>query len=367
MRVMYILFSFTVGGTERLVVDICNEMVKQNNEVYLYIINDLYDTKLFENLLPDVKIICKNRPVGSKKKYREIFEINTFCKKHKIDVIHCNSFNIPELLIVTKIFQRKIRIIYTIHGLGQFANISKYRIFYRNYVCDSIIAISESVKEDIINEGIIPKKISVVYNAIDLEKFERKKYKEVVERTHAITIGNVARIDCRQKGQDILVSAIDELKKDYTIRCLFAGAADKEHQHEYNELKKRAEKIESESNSQIVFMGNVDNIPKFLESIDIFVLPSRIEGFGISLIEAMKMNIPCVACDLNGPREIIGGEERGTLFETGNAKDLANKLRNVIENYDLYAKKAYDAEKYVKKNYDIKNMVMKLEKIYKGE
>ena len=204
--------------------------------------------------------------VGSKKKYREIFEINTFCKKHKIDVIHCNSFNIPELLIVTKIFQRKIRIIYTIHGLGQFANISKYRIFYRNYVCDSIIAISESVKEDIINEGIIPKKISVVYNAIDLEKFERKKYKEVVERTHAITIGNVARIDCRQKGQDILVSAIDELKKDYTIRCLFAGAADKEHQHEYNELKKRAEKIESESNSQIVFMGNVDNIPKFLES-----------------------------------------------------------------------------------------------------
>lgn len=362
MKIMYLLFSFTIGGTERLIVDICNEMVKHDNKVYLYIVNDLYDKKLLESLSPEVVIVCKNRTIGSKKKVLELFEISAFCKKNKIDIVHCNSFDVPELLLLTKLLQRRIKILYTIHGLEQFKNINKLRIIYRNIICDSIIAISKSVKNDIVKAGIIESKISVIYNAIDTSKFEMNNKKKNFGRE--IVIGNVARIDCEKKGQDILLNAISELKDYYDVDCIFAGGADEKHLEEYTNLKKKAENIICDSNTRIEFIGNVDNVSEFLNNIDIFVLPSRSEGFGISLIEAMKMRVPCIASDLSGPKEIIGDNERGTLFQTNNEHDLANKIRMVIENYEYYLAKAYEAEKYVEKNFDIKEMVNKLQKLY---
>ena len=56
MKIMYLLFSFTVGGTERLVANICNQMENQNEEVHLYIINDLIDDNLLDTLNENIHV-----------------------------------------------------------------------------------------------------------------------------------------------------------------------------------------------------------------------------------------------------------------------------------------------------------------------
>ena len=149
MRIMYLLFSFTVGGTERLVANICNQMEAQNEEVYLYIINDLIDDNLLNTLNKNIQVKLLKRKVGSKDKISPLFEVAKYIKKNKIEVVHCNSFNAPELLILSKFVNHNCKVVSTIHGMGQFENIGKNKIFLKNWICDKFIGISNAVVDDI--------------------------------------------------------------------------------------------------------------------------------------------------------------------------------------------------------------------------
>lgn len=361
MKIMYLLFSFTIGGTERLVTDICNEMVSKNHEVYLYIVNDLYSEDLLNTVDSNVRIILQKRSIGGGAKFQTILKITRFIRENRIDVVHCNSFNSPELLFLSKIINYNTKVVHTIHDVGQYKTLNWVKCRYRSFICDRFIAISNSVKKDIITFGVDPNKVTVVYNAIDLKKFAKKEDK-VYDPKHVI-IGNVARINSEKKGQDILIRALTKIKNEnISIECFFAGAADVSKQDDLKKLEKLAIMLEVGDN--IHFLGNVNDVPEFLSKIDIFVLPSRFEGFGISLIEAMAMGIPCVASKLDGPAEIIGRNERGFLFEPNDVNDLANRLKELIKNYSVQKIKCNKNMEYVYKNFDIINMCEKLVEIY---
>lgn len=360
---MYLLFSFTVGGAEKLVADLCNEMTVQNQDVYLYIVNDFYSDDLLKTLNKKVHVELQKRKVGCGEKAKTLVRISDYIRKHKIDVVHCNSLDTPDLLLLKPILYRRTKIVHTIHDVGQYGSIPKWKVAFRNSLCDSFVAISNSVKEDLIEAGASVQKVNVVYNAIDLNKF-RNPQKRVFDKDHVV-IGNVARMMPEKKGQDILVAAMVRLKNEYpTLECEFAGGYDAQHEMAYDALKN--EVIKEGLSNNISFLGNVENIPAFLEKIDIFVLPSRYEGFGISLIEAMSMGIPCIASDLDGPAEIIGNNERGELFQVGNADELAAKIRHIISHYIEYQEKQFKIRNYICENFDICEMSRRLLKIYAG-
>lgn len=361
MKIMYLLFSFTVGGTEKLITDICNEMVKKKQKVYLYIVNKHYTSDMFQRLDAEVVVKKQERICGSGNILNTMINIYKYVRKNEIEIIHCNAFDTPELIALCKLLRPKTKIIYTIHDVGQYKTLNKFRIIYRNWICNSIIAISKSVEKDIIEAGADKDKVKMVYNAINIERFvpeERYNF-----NSPYIVIGNVARIDVSKKGQDILIEAISKVK-NRNIKCVFAGEADQKQMEEANQLKFKAKNIEKLSGNVITFLGNINNIPGFLSKINIFILPSRFEGFGISLIEAMSMKIPCISSNIDGPKEIIGEEERGYLFEAENPQALAEKIDYVIGNYEEAKEKAEHAYKYVKDNFDIKEMCNKLLKLY---
>lgn len=364
MRILYLMFSYTVGGTERLVTDICNDLVLKKNEVYLYIVNDLIDDTMIQKVNPKVHIKRYGRTVGSKDKLKVLFELARYIKKEKIDIVHCNALNTPELLLVTKIIAPHVKVVYTIHGMNQYGQLNKLKIRYRNIICDQIIAISESVKKDIINAGAMSKKVTVVYNAIDFKRIDNNLPQTHTFDKNKVVIGNVARFEPEIKGQDILLDAMGKLIKLYPqIKCLFAGAPDKGHYDQYVSLKERMEK---KYPNNISFMGNIDDVAGFLKKIDIFVLPSRFEGFGLSLVEAMSMGVPCVASKLAGPEEVLEYGKRGSLFEAENSNELVSKIEYVIENYSEEKCKAQENRSYVRNKYDIRNMTKQLISIYDG-
>ena len=361
MKIMYLLFSFTLGGTEKLVSSICNEMSKRNNDVYLYIVNQYYDQEMFDDISPNMKVILKNREPKFLNIFKAMIDLYKYCKKENIDVIHCNSFDSPELIFLCKLFLPKIKIIYTIHNIGSYEKLKKIRVNYRNLFCNSILAISKSVYDEIVRNGADKKITKIVYNAIDTKKFQRKSEYEL--RKEQIIIGNVARINLEQKGQDILLKALNKASEKYNIKCLLAGEPDEAHQKDLLKLKKMADEISSEK-LKIVFEGKVNNVPAFLDKLDIFVLPSRNEGFGISLIEAMEMEVPCVASKNDGPMELIGNDERGLLFEKENTDDLNRCIKKVIEEEDFRNNIVKNAKEYVDNNFNIEKMCEQLESIY---
>lgn len=360
MRIMYIMFSFTVGGTERLVADICNEMSKREHDVYLYIINDYYSEYLLSTIDEKVHIELQNRTIGGKGKFKLVKRITEFIRDNKINVVHSNSFDCPELFVLKKLFFNKTKIFHTVHDVGQYKNLSKLRIWLRNKICDKIIAISNIVHNDVVKFGADQNKVITVYNAINFKKFYEVNYKRL-DKSEKIEIGNVARLIPPKKGQDVLIGAIAKVKKIYPqIYCKFAGTYDG---YDFSkQLKQLADELNVTDN--VAFLGNVDNVPKFLSEINIFVLPSKYEGFGISLIEAMSLGIPCIASNLDGPKELVEKVKCGLLFESGDEGDLADKILFTIENYKVLKEQSIENINTVKELFDIKVMCNKLETLY---
>lgn len=357
MNILYLLFSFTTGGTERLITDICNQMIKQNHNVHLFIVNDLYSQNMLQAVNPAVKIHLYGRPVGGKK-LKTILDITKYIRNNRIQVVHCNSFDAPELLLLQPIAFPKVKILHTIHDVGQYKKLGKLKIALRNLICDRFVAISQCVKDDIIQYGANAGKVHVVYNAIDLTRFQP------ASRSHNpndnFRIGSVARIMPEKKGQDVLLEAIGLIHKKYPkIQCVFAGEPDTAHQEAFCQLKETARALDIAD--QVSFLGNVDDVPGLLATLDVFVLPSRYEGFGISLVEAMAMGIPCIASCLDGPAEVLQNGKYGLLFPVGNAQELALKLEQLIEDYATYKTSATETIQYVKTQYNIVNMCAQLE------
>ncbi|MBO5867940.1 MAG: glycosyltransferase [Oscillospiraceae bacterium] len=355
MNILYLLFSFTTGGTERLVSDICNEMASRGHNVHLLIVNDLIDQSMLDSLNDNVQVCLQKRTAGGGDKLGTLLKIARYIRDNKIAFVHCNSFAAPELLLLKPLYFPKVKIIHTVHGMGQYKTLGKAKCLLRNLLCHRFIAISDSVKEDMLAYGAAPKKLRTVYNAINLSKFVPA---EKVPST-PIVIGNVARIMPEVKGQDILLEALSKLSVDF--RCFFAGGADAVHQKDLEALKQQAARLGIDQ--KVTFVGNVEDIPAFLSKLDIFVLPSRSEGFGISLIEAMAMGIPCIASQLDGPAEVLQNGKYGTLFMPESSDDLAQKLEEVLSNFPQKQETAKCALHYVRETFSIVTMCDHLEQV----
>ena len=165
------------------------------------------------------------------------------------------------------------------------------------------------------------------------------------------------------KGQDILLEAIKLIKIQHpNVLALFVGGVAEKQRRDFEQLKKYVKENSLEEN--VKFLGNIDNIPEFLNEIDICVVPSRSEGFGLALVEAMAMGVPCIASNIAGPREIVMNEGIGELFENGDSKSLSKKIEEVISKYDDIKKATWKYKLKVRQNYSIEYMCSRLLRIY---
>ncbi|MFO7370677.1 MAG: glycosyltransferase [Bacteroidales bacterium] len=205
------------------------------------------------------------------------------------------------------------------------------RLLYR-YVITHIIANSEETKRTILqhNKLLFPAdKISVIYNGINLSQLDAlpagKLYQKNAEE---LVIGNMGRM-VAQKGQQYLIEMARILsKKDFRFKILIAGTGQMK-----DSLKQMA--IESGVEDKIVFLGFVENAKAFMESIDIFALPSVWEGFGYVLVEAMACRKPVVAFQVSSNPEIIADSATGYLVAPLNVQEFCIKLEELGRNREL--------------------------------
>lgn len=366
MNILYTVFSFNIGGIERLLVDITKNWDVEKDNIHVCIINNDYNLEILDSL-KDVKKVNlkllerkKNDRVNSIIKYQK--EYFKYIKENNIDVIHCQSISALKFTIPYKVLNKKVKLFHTVHATNTYKNYDKIEVLIDKIFTRKIIAISSSVKNEILSQRIREEKIEVVYNGIDFNKFNKLNKFKNIKIKERIKIGCVARLDYHTKGQDILIKAVAQLKDKFSnIECYLAGECNKWQMEQKQELIDLADNLNVKDN--IIFVGNVENISEFLEDIDIFVLPSRYEGFGIALIEAIASRIPVIASNIDGPKEILEDGKYGLLFEKGDYNQLAVKIESLIKNNKTneIIEKAYNN---ALNKYDIKIMVKILREIY---
>lgn len=336
MNILHIIFSLNIGGAESLLVDIANEQSNNENKIGVLVINDILDSNLMSKLTSNISIIRIDRKPSSRKFY-DILKLNFRVALFKPDIIHCHNSSIIKLL-----FYPFAKIVLTIHAM----NIDSK--FFSRY--DKLFAISEIVKQDVLNKRDF--NISVVSNGIHVDKIIPKEdYNQNVFK-----IINVGRFEDDLKGQDILIKAVSQLYNKYKldVELSFIGDGDS-----LERMKKLSfdEKIDFKVN----FLGlqNRDFIYNNLHKYDLYVQPSRFEGFGLTVIEAMAARVPVLVSDNTGSSEIIENGKYGYSFTNGNAEDCALKIIQIYEDLINSTEKSNAAYLKVNSSYSVNNMVKK--------
>ena len=204
------------------------------------------------------------------------------------------------------------------------AHNAKYKLIDR---ADAIFSITAAQCSVFIAGGYPEDKIFVVPN------LNKSKKLFVARRPHnPPVIGTMGRFD-PMKDFQTYISALGELRRrGLAFKAVLGGAAQKTYPAEADAIKERIreEKLEN----VVELSGWIMDKDDFFNRIDIFVLPSKEEPFGIVLLEAAQASVPIVCSDASGPTEIFSGAEKEVLFfPRGDKKALADKLAAILQDY----------------------------------
>jgi len=240
----------------------------------------------------------------------------------------------------------------------------RYRFTY-NILADYILANSFSTKLTLLKSApwLQANRIEVVYKGIHPEPYlhavdcKSKIHKEFDIRSHEVVIGFVGQIDERKCIQDIIDSIPIILQALPNARFLFAGKGNLED----DLLRQRSERGLTR---QIIYAGFRKDIPAIMQAIDLLILPSKVEGFGYVLIEAMAAAKPVVATNVSSIPEIVQHGETGFLVPVHQPEKLANAIVKILQDKKMAVYMGKKGRKRVLKKFTVKRMISQIETIF---
>jgi glycosyltransferase involved in cell wall biosynthesis len=345
MKICHIIFSFTTGGSETMLVDIMNEQIKTES-VTLIIVNNIINETITNNINPNVRIVRINRKPSSKNPI-PLLKINYCLFRSKYNIIHFHNKN--GIGLILPYFRKKA--VLTIHETKiQYPFFTRYK---------KLFAISQSVKQDIsMRYGL---DATVIYNGIHSSDITIKQKQKENAYFRIVQIG---RLQHQKKGQDILIKALKQVidlgRTDIHLDFIGEGPS-------YSFLEQLVTDCKLENH--ITFLGkkNREDIYKHLCDYDLLVQPSIKEGFGLTVAEAMAAKVPVLVSNIEGPMEIIENGKYGYHFETGNGNNLAEKMMNIIDNYhtETHIRMVENAHIHVTTNFEVTNTALNYLEVYK--
>lgn len=222
------------------------------------------------------------------------------------------------------------------------------------------IAVSTSVADRVLKLLFIKKQqLTIISNGVELpeKSLIDKKNSDPDLFNRPIKLVNVGRL-VPLKGQRQLILAVAQLIYHYPdIKLYIVGGGTLD-----TELKKLAARHNVDRN--IEFTGAVEDVATYLENADIFVSASRSEGMPVSILEAMAWNIPVIASDIAGNRNVVMQNKTGFLFELDNTEELVNTIIKVIQNPEKRKSVASEARKMVESVYSTESSRQRHETLY---
>lgn len=339
MKVVHLFWSLTVGGVENMLVDIVNRQVRLY-EVHIIIVNDLFDKELMARIDPRCKLHSLGRRPGSRNPLFAL-KMNGLLLHIRPDILH---YHAPEL---TRFVWVRAASVITVH------NTRLPTAYYSGR--DTLVAISNAVRDDVWNRGGLES--VVLENGVDVESIQMR----MDDDRKIFRLVQVGRLFHAQKGQDILISAVEQLVHREGVTHLRLDLIGEGESREYLERMVAEKGLES----YVSFLGNKDRtyVYEHLKDYDLFVQPSRFEGFGLTVVEAMSARIPVLVSDNEGPMEIIAWGKYGRFFRNEDSQDCARCIKEIILHYPAEGI-LEEARVHAARHYSIDRMVEQYDEVY---
>ena len=191
-------------------------------------------------------------------------------------------------------------------------------------LCRSIVAVSDATRESLVRQGYPAARTVTIHNGIEPAEPVEPAALELPEG--APTLLEVARL-CDVKGQRELIRALARLERRDAV-ALFAGDDLESGGAFRRELEREAEA--HGVSDRVRFLGYRRDVPALLEAVDVFVLPSWLEGLPLGVLEAMARGTPVVASAVGGTPELVADGETGLLVPPRDVDALVEALDGLL-------------------------------------
>lgn len=228
-------------------------------------------------------------------------------------------------------------------------NIYIFSDWFLRKVTRKFITVSEYMKSVLVKRGIDDSKIKVIHNGI---KFSRDYSSSGVERSREaggrlsikssdkIVVGSVGRLS-HEKGYDLLIEAAKYLPQNMEIRICGEG-------RERGKLTELIEK--NELTEKVKLLGFCKNTADFYNSLDLYVQPSRSEGFGLAVLEALKQYVPVLVSAEGALPELVF-QNKTFIFKDLSPETISEKIKYSLENIEELKKETLELKKKAEKEF----------------
>jgi glycosyltransferase involved in cell wall biosynthesis len=387
MRIAFITFEyppFINGGAGIYALNVTQELSELGHNVVVFT-PDIFDENLmskFDNL--EIQKVPVNRELPFKALQfwlRLPKEIKKAERKQRFDIIHFNSISYWFLkkrlskakhiltvhhLVIDAIKNNNLSLISRIKDVGGENGVFIPFIERRCLSCaDKIIAVSQFTKKQIIDYyGINYNKIEVIYNGISSSEYLFSE-DEIITAKKQLTVSTapiilfVGRIDDPRKDLAFLLKSMKKVLENMNVTLLVVGKGDRA------ESTKLIDSLGISDN--VIFTGFVDEttLKCYYSLCDIYICPSKLEGFGLTILEAMIAGKPVIATKVGAIPEILNESINGIIVKSGNIESMSNAIITLIQEKDLAINIGRKNKEYVKNKFDWVKCAKKIENLYK--
>ena len=355
MKILYIITGLGLGGAEKVVADLADQMVLRGHTVKIAFLTGEISVRPKSDKVEIIPLKLNGAKdfFSASKRYRMLI------KEYQPNVVHAHMVHANIFARLNRLFCKIPKLICTAHNSNEGGKIRMLAYKLTNFLSDFNSNVSKEASISLIKKGAFTQKnLHTIYNGINLTKFTKKPSNSLFSTNDCINFLSVGRFN-DQKDYPNLLNAIHTVTATHN-NLHFYIAGDGELRSEIEGLIKRLniEKF-------VTLLGRRNDIPLLMSQADFFVLPSKYEGFGLVVAEAMACETFVIATDCGGVKEVMGNN--GFLIPPEDPVALSNAISKAIsispKDRSLNNEKALQ---HIKMNFDLEKIIQQWEMIYES-
>ena len=357
-RIAIVCFSNSLGGLELTALRLAEAMTRKGTSI-LFIAPP--SSPIAERASKANLAVAALAPRWKYGNFSTLVGLVRVLKTHQIDIVLLMQSKDIHLTAVSSIFVPNLKLVY----YQQMNSRQNKRDILHTWVYSKLalwFTLTESMKNDVLASTHVPQeKVHVIALGADLQRFDPSYIKKSDAQTFFEVpqdkniVGVLGRLD-KCKGQHIVLQAIPEVVKQHPNAFFLIAGDETAGEHGYRDYLLelcRSLKIER----FVKFIPFTEDVPRFMSALDVFVLPSFSETFGLVVVEAMAMERAIIATNSGGVPEIITNDKTGLLIRPQDVDEMISAICRVLSSADLRSSLGHSAREEALRRYDFERCV----------
>lgn len=364
LRVMHVLDRLDVGGTEKAVMKLVRGL---DPEIFEHSICILRGTPATGEWASGVTVLHAGREAAASQ--FNVPRLVRVMRTVRPAIVHSRNWGGIEAVVAAKLARVPVSV-HSEHGYE--LEMASGLPFHRRLLRHSAYRMAKAVA--VVTEDLRtyhaaqawwnPATISILYNGVDGQEFSPQPQVRDAVRSQlgippeALVVGSVGRMTPLKDFTTLLKAAEALTPESPHLRVLLVGSG--------TELSRLQNYVANSPKlaGRVIFPGTVERVAGLLNAMDVFVLPSRMEGMSNTLLEALAVGLPAVATRVGGNPEVIAEGECGYLFAPQDVPELVSQLRTLLRDSPLRVALGKAARERALRHFSLERMLSRYRDLY---